>query len=54
MYRIKSIDILGNVKTCRNNNKIKKYLFYRNALKELEKMNNSRLTENYSFKIVKC
>lgn len=54
MYRIRSIDVLGNVKTCRQNNKIKKYFFYRSALKELNKMNNSRLTENYSFEIVKC
>lgn len=54
MYRIKSIDVLGNVKTCRQNGKIKKYFFYRNALKELEKLNNSRLTENYFFEIVKC
>ena len=54
MYRIKSTDFSGNVKTCRENNKIKKYFFYRNALKELEKLNNSRLTENYSFEIIKC
>lgn len=54
MYRIKSIDVLGNVKTCRNNGKIKKYFFYKSALKELEKLNNSRLTENYSFEIIKC
>lgn len=55
MYRIKVTTITtGNIQTLRENNKIKKFLLYKTAKKELNSLTGSRLAENYEFEIVKC